>query len=150
MIAAARKERALDLALVLPVIALLAVFLFYPLAYGLDLSLHPTEGFEVIGPASLEHYAKALLGDAVFRQGLTNALAFTAAAVVLQIGLGLLLAVLAAETRRGRTLLRLVFVAPFVLAPVAAGTVWKFMYAPFFGIAPAIGGAVGIDCIAAR
>jgi raffinose/stachyose/melibiose transport system permease protein len=145
MIAAGPKERAIDLALLLPVIGLLATFLFYPLLYGLDLSVSWTEGFEVTGSAGLEHYARALLGDAVFRQGLANTLVFTAAAVVLQTGLGLLLAVLVSETGRGRTLFRVVFVAPFVLAPVAAGAVWKFMYAPFFGIVPSIGGALGVD-----
>jgi raffinose/stachyose/melibiose transport system permease protein len=145
MIAAGRRERALDLALLLPVLGLLAAFLFYPLVYGLDLSLNRTEGFEVTGSAGLEHYAKALLGDAVFRQGLANTLVFTAAAVVLQTGLGLLLAVLVSESRRGRTLFRVVFVAPFVLAPVAAGMVWKFMYAPFFGIVPSVGSALGVD-----
>ncbi len=142
---AARRERVLDLALVLPVLALLALFLLYPLLYGLDLSVNRTEGFQVTGFAGLEHYGRALFGDAVFRQGLANTLVFTAAAVVLQIGVGLGLAVLVAETRRGRTLFRIAFVAPFVLAPVAAGTVWKFMYAPFFGIVPSAGNALGLD-----
>ncbi|HEX5823089.1 MAG TPA: sugar ABC transporter permease [Candidatus Limnocylindrales bacterium] len=145
MTAAGRRERALDLALLLPLIGLLAAFLFYPLVYGLDLSLNRTEGFEVTGSVGLEHYARALLGDAVFREGLANTLVFTAAAVVLQTGLGLLLAVLVAETRRGRTLFRIAFVVPFILAPVAAGTVWKFMYAPFFGIVPSVGGVLGLN-----
>jgi multiple sugar transport system permease protein/raffinose/stachyose/melibiose transport system permease protein len=145
MIAAERKERALDFALVVPVLGLLAVFLVYPLLYGLDLSVNRTEGFEVTEPVGLEHYARALLGDAVFRQGLVNTVIFTAAAVVLQTGLGLLLAVLVSATRRGQTLFRLAFIAPFVLAPVAVGTVWAFMYAPFFGILPSVGNALGID-----
>jgi ABC-type sugar transport system permease subunit len=145
MTAAGRRERALDLALLAPVLGLLAIFLFYPLLYGLDLSLHRTEGFAVTGPAGLEHYGRALFGDMVFRQGLANTLVFTAAAVLLQTGVGLGLAVLVAETRRGRTLFRIAFVAPFVLAPVAAGTVWKFMFAPFFGIVPSVGGVLGLD-----
>jgi raffinose/stachyose/melibiose transport system permease protein len=145
MTAAGRRERGLDLTLLLPVLGLLAAFLFYPLVYGLDLSLNATEGFEVTGSVGLAHYARALFGDAVFRQGLANTLVLTAAAVVLQTGIGLGLAVLVAETRRGRTLFRIAFVAPFVLAPVAAGTVWKFMYAPFFGIIPSIGDGLGLD-----
>jgi ABC-type sugar transport system permease subunit len=145
MTAAGRRERALDLALLLPVFGLLGAFLFYPLVYGLDLSLNRTVGFEVTGPVGLEHYARALLGDAVFRQGLANTLLLTAGAVVLQIGLGLLLAVLVAEAPRGQTLFRIAFVAPFILAPVAVGAVWEFMAAPFFGIVPSIGGALGLD-----
>jgi len=145
MTAAASRERALDLTLLVPVIGLLGAFLFYPLVYGLELSLNRTDGFEVTGPVGLEHYARALFGDTVFRQGVANTLVFTAAAVVLQTGLGFLLAVLVSEARRGRTLFRAAFVAPFVLAPVAAGSVWKFMDAPFFGIVPSIGSALGVD-----
>jgi raffinose/stachyose/melibiose transport system permease protein len=145
MTAAGRRERTLDLALLVPMIGLLAAFLFYPLAYGIDLSLNRTDGFEVTGPVGLEHYARALFGDAVFRQGLANTVVFTAAAVVLQTGLGFVLAVLVSEVRWGRTLFQVAFVAPFVLAPVAAGMVWKFMTAPFFGIVPSIGDALGQD-----
>ena len=143
--AAGRRERALDLVLLLPILGLIAAFLVYPFLYGLDLSVNRTDGFEVVGSVGLEHYARALLGDAVFREGLVNTLAFTAAAVVLQIGLGFMLAVLVSEARHGRTLFRVVFIAPFILAPVAAGSVWKFMYAPFFGIVPAIGSVLGVD-----
>lgn len=145
LIPARRKERALDLALLLPVLGLLAIFLFYPLVYGLDLSLNRTDGFEVTAPAGLANYARALLGDAVFRQGLGNTLVMTVAAVILQTGVGFLVAMLVAGSGRGRTLFRIAFVAPFVLAPVAAGSVWKFMYAPFYGIVPSIGSALGVD-----
>jgi len=93
----------------------------------------------------VEHFALSLFGYTVFLQGVSNTLVFTAAAVVLQTGLGFLLAVLVSEARRGRTLFRAAFVAPFVLAPVAAGSVWKFMDAPFFGIVPSIGSALGVD-----
>jgi raffinose/stachyose/melibiose transport system permease protein len=145
MLAAGRRERALDLVPLLPIVLLMAVFLFYPFVYGLDLSLNRTEGPEVTGTVGLEHYARALLGDAVFRTGVVNTLLLTVAAVVLQTGIGLGLAVLLTEARGGRTLFQLAFVAPFVLAPVAAGMVWKFMYAPFFGIVPSMGAAVGAD-----
>ena len=47
--------------------------------------------------------------------------------------------------KRGRTFFTFVFFAPFVLAPVAVGAVWKFLYAPFFGIVPTVGSALGLD-----
>jgi raffinose/stachyose/melibiose transport system permease protein len=145
MFAAGRRERALDLVPLLPIVLLLALFLFYPFVYGLDLSLSRTNGLEVTGSVGLEHYARALFGDGVFRIGLVNTLLFTGAAVVLQTGVGLGLAVLVTGARRGRTLFQLAFVAPFVLAPVAAGMVWKFMYAPFFGVLPSIGNGLDVD-----
>jgi raffinose/stachyose/melibiose transport system permease protein len=140
-----RRERALDLLLLVPTLAVLAGFLLYPLVYGLVVSVHDSQGFDRTAFVGLEHYARALFGDAVFRQGLGNTLLFTGAAVVLQTGLGLSLAVLVANTRRGRTFFQVAFFAPFVLATVAVGTVWKFVYAPFFGLVPAAASALGLD-----
>jgi raffinose/stachyose/melibiose transport system permease protein len=74
-----------------------------------------------------------------------NTVLFTGAAVMLQTGPGLLLAVLVAGQKRGQALVRFVFFMPFVLAPVAVGEVWKFLYAPFFGIVPTVGSALGLD-----
>jgi raffinose/stachyose/melibiose transport system permease protein len=109
------------------------------------LSLHDTRGFDLTRFVGLENYARAILGDAVFHRSLLNTVLFTSVAVVLQTGLGLFLAVLVAETKRGRTFFQFVFFLPFVLAPVAVGAVWKFLYAPFFGIVPTIGSALGLD-----
>ncbi len=141
----ARREGAIDLLFLAPTLAILAAFLAYPLIYGFVLSVHDTHGFDLTGFVGLDHYARAILGDAVFHRSLLNTLLFTGAAVVLQTGLGLLLALLVAGVRRGRTVFVLVFFAPFILAPVAVGTVWKFLFAPFFGIVPTLGAALGID-----
>jgi raffinose/stachyose/melibiose transport system permease protein len=138
-----RREGAVDLLFLLPTLAILAGFLFYPLVYGIVLSLHDTKGFELTKFVGLEHYARALLGDAVFHRSLVNTFAFTGAAVVLLTGLGLFLAVLVADVRRGRTFFRVVFFAPFVLASLAVGEAWKFLYAPFFGILAVTGSALG-------
>jgi len=141
----ARREGAIDLLFLLPILVVLAGFLFYPLVYGIVLSLHDTKGFDLTKFVGFDHYAHAIFGDAVFHQALVNTVVFTGAAVVLQTGLGLFLAVLVADTKRGRTILRFVFFVPFVLASVAVGAVWKFLYAPFFGILPTVGSAIGLD-----
>jgi raffinose/stachyose/melibiose transport system permease protein len=142
-----RRERIVDLLFLVPVLAILAAFLLYPLVYGVVLSLHDSQGVGPTAFVGLEHYARAIFGDAVFQRGVLNTLLFTAGAVVLQTGLGLFLAVVVADTRRGQTFFRLVFFAPFVLASVAVGAVWKFVYAPFFGVLPALGSALGIDTL---
>jgi ABC-type sugar transport system permease subunit len=142
-----RRARVADLLFVLPVLVLLALFLLYPLGYGLALSVHEGPAIEPSGFVGLEHYARALLGDAVFHQSLVNTLVFTGAAVFLQIGVGLGLALLVADVGRGQTLLQLAFVAPFVLASVAVGAVWRFLYAPFFGVIATAGSALGLDTL---
>ncbi len=140
-----RRESAIDLVFLLPTLALLAGFLFYPLVYGVVLSVHDTKGFDLTNFVGLDHYAHAILGDAVFHRSLLNTVLFTGGAVVLQTGLGLFLAVLIADVKRGRTFFQFAFFVPFVLASVAVGAVWKFLYAPFFGIVPTVGSALGFD-----
>jgi len=139
------RRGGVDLVFLLPMLALLIGFLFYPLVYGIALSTHAGQGFEPAEFVGLEHYARAIFGDAVFHRSLVNTVVFTGAAVVLQTGIGLLLAVLLADVRRGRTVLLVAFFTPFVLASVAVGAVWKFLYAPFFGIAATVGAALGFD-----
>jgi raffinose/stachyose/melibiose transport system permease protein len=139
------RERAIDLLFLLPVLVILAGFLVYPLVYGIVLSLHDTRGFDLTRFVGLGNYARAIFGDAVFHRSILNTVLFTAAAVVLQTGLGLLLAVIVANQKRGQAVIRFAFFLPFVLAPVAVGAVWKFLYAPFFGIVPTVGSALGLD-----
>ena len=141
------RESGLDLLFLAPTLIVLAVFLLYPLAYGLVLSVHDTQGFDLTSFVGLENYGRAIFGDAVFHQALATTVVFTGAAVVLQTGLGLFLAVLVADVGRGRTLLRFVFFAPFVLASVAVGAVWKYLYAPYFGIVPSVGSALGLNTL---
>jgi ABC-type sugar transport system permease subunit len=142
-----QREGAIDLLFLLPTLVILTVFLFYPLVYGIVLSVHATDGFAITNFVGLEHYARLLLGDAVFGRSLLNTFLFTGAAVVLQTGLGLLLAVVLTEVHRGRALFMFVFFAPFVLAPVAVGTVWRFLYAPYYGVAATVGSALGFDTL---
>jgi ABC-type sugar transport system permease subunit len=142
-----RRESAIDLLFLLPLLVILAVFLLYPLAYGIVLSVHDTKGFDLTSFVGLDHYARAILGDAVFHRSLLNTVVFTGVAVVLQTGLGLVLAVLAADVKRGRTFFQFAFFAPFVLAAVAVGAVWKFLYAPYFGVVPTMGSALGLDTL---
>jgi raffinose/stachyose/melibiose transport system permease protein len=143
----AQRERAIDLFFVLPVLVILAGFLFYPLVYGVVLSLHDTKGFALTRFVGLDHYAHAILGDAVFQRSLLNTFLFTGVAVVLLTGLGLFLAVLIADRKRGTAFFQFAFFAPFFLAPVAVGTVWKFLYAPYFGVAATVGSALGFDSL---
>ncbi|MCY7419909.1 MAG: sugar ABC transporter permease [Chloroflexi bacterium] len=140
-----RGESATDLLFLVPTLVILAGFLAYPLIYGLVLSLHDTQGFDITHFVGIDHYVRALLGDEVFHRSVGNTILFTAVAVVLQTGIGLGLAVLVADAKRGQVLFRVVFFLPVIIAPVAVGIVWKFLYAPFFGIGAAAGSALGLD-----
>jgi ABC-type sugar transport system permease subunit len=129
----------------LPVFALLACFLAYPLASGLLLSLRRTTGSTPGEFVGLDNYIEALFRDDIFHQAVGNTVAFTAVAIVLQTGVGLLLAILISELRHGRLPYRMMFFAPVVLSAVAVGSVWKWMYAPYFGLFTNIAATVGLD-----
>lgn len=124
--------------------ALLTGAMAYPLASGFLLSLRRTTGSTAGDFIGLDNYLEALFRDDIFHQAVGNTVAFTVVAIVLQTGVGLLLAVLIAEVRRGRLLYRMVFFAPVVLSAVAVGSVWKWIYAPYFGPVTNIAAAFGL------
>jgi ABC-type sugar transport system permease subunit len=141
----ASRSRLTDLLFVAPALILIAVFLAFPLVYGVAISVERTQGLQPVSFAGLDNYVRALFGDAVFHQSLANTIVFTAAAVVLQTALGLALALLVSRIKRGRGLVLIAFFAPFALASIAVGAAWKYLYAPFFGIAATVGTAAGLD-----
>jgi len=127
------------------VFALLAGLLAYPLASGLLLSLRRTTGSTPGEFVGVDNYIEALFRDDIFHQAVGNTVAFTAVAIILETGVGLLLAILISEfSRRGRLPYRMMFFAPVVLSAVAVGSVWKWMYAPYFGLFTNIAATVGL------
>ena len=129
---------------VLPVFALLACVLAYPLASGLLLSLRRTTGASTGEFVGLDNYIEAVVRDGIFHQAVANTVAFTIVAILLQTSVGLLLAVLIAELRRGRLPYRMIFFAPVVLSAVAVGSVWQWIYAPYFGLFTNLAATLGL------
>jgi len=93
------------------------------IVYGVVLSVHDTKGFDLTRFVGIDHYVRAILGDAVFQRSLLNPVLFTGVAVLLQTGPGLLLAVPLVGGRRGLAFVLFAFFAPFLLAPVPVGGV---------------------------
>lgn len=71
---------------------------------------------------ALENWQR-LFSDDTLRQAVTNTLFITVAATILEYLLGLTLAVLVLQIRRGQTLFRLVFLLPMMISPAAVGYV---------------------------
>jgi multiple sugar transport system permease protein len=86
----------------------------------------------------------ALPADALLRASIGNTLVFAVAAVVVQMLLGLGLALLVSEAARGRTLYRLVFLLPLLLPGIVIGAIWSLIYNFDFGIINLALSAVGI------
>ena len=77
---------------------------------------------------------RLLLDNADFRTALSNNLLIIAVSLLVQLPLALGLAVLLADRARGTNAYRLIFFMPYVLADVAAGLIWRFVYDGDYGL----------------
>jgi len=132
----AQRERRFAATLLAPAfMALLAtttfplIFLIWTSTFRMDLAMPFADGF-----VGLENY-RALLTDDRFWSSLLVSLVYTGSTVVLQVALGLALALLVMDMKRGQGWFRVVAILPVVLSPAVVGMIWRtFMLAPEFGI----------------
>lgn len=140
------QERRFALALFLPALAVLLLATTVPLVYlgwtslqRLDLGMPWLSGF-----AGLGNYAK-MGGDPRFWNSLALTGLYTGSTVVLQVVLGLSLALLVLQIPRGQGLLRVAAILPIVLAPVVVGLFWRtLVLAPDFGLVDLVTRALGL------
>jgi multiple sugar transport system permease protein len=132
----ARRERRFALALFLPALLVLVLTTTFPLIslvwtslWRMDLSMPWLSGF-----AGVDNYAK-MLADPRFWHSLVLTAIYTFSTVVLQILIGLGLALLVTQIPRGQAVLRVAAILPIVLAPVVVGLFWRtLVLAPDFGM----------------
>jgi multiple sugar transport system permease protein len=131
-----QRERRFATVLLAPAfLALLATttlpltFLVGTSAFRMDLAMPFADGF-----VGFENY-RTLLADERFWSSLLVSLIYTGSTVVLQVALGLALALLVMDMKRGQGWFRLIAILPVVLSPAVVGMIWRtFMLAPEFGI----------------
>ncbi|MBU6499164.1 MAG: sugar ABC transporter permease [Rhodospirillales bacterium] len=134
--------------LVLPALALLAAFTYWPVIATLIDSVRSTpQGSHPAVFVGLDNY-RAMLADPVFRQALWNNAVYAAITVPVSVVLALLMA-LAVDAARGarmpgRTLLRLAFFTPTMLPMVAVANIWLFFYTPGYGLFDRIAYMLGL------
>ena len=120
----------LILAFLAPALILYVVFVIYPIGQGIRYSLYDWNGLapltEFIG---LENFSDAF-GDPTFRGALTHNGVIVALTLLLQLPFALFLAVLLDQDLRGRSLMRLLFFAPYVLSEVVTAVVWRQIFRP--------------------
>lgn len=131
----------------LPGIAFLGVFLFYPILKTLYYSFFVVKGGgEVETFVGLSHYA-ALFDSAQFIQSLTSTLLFVVYIVPGEIIISLFLALLASEKLKGMGLFRTIFSSTLGVSIAAGASIWLFLFNPGIGVLNKILGFVGISGI---
>jgi multiple sugar transport system permease protein len=142
----AQQERRFAFALLAPALLILVLTTTAPLVYLLwtslqriDLSMPWLSGF-----AGLDNFAR-MGGDPRFWGSLWLTLIYTGTTVVLQVAIGLALALLVLQIPRGQGALRVAAILPIVLAPVVVGLFWRtFVLSPDFGLVDLVTRALGL------
>jgi multiple sugar transport system permease protein/sn-glycerol 3-phosphate transport system permease protein len=127
-----------------PALALLALFIYWPIVYSLALSF---ERWDFLSPhrpfVGFENYAR-LLAAPEFRNSLAVTAIFVAASVPVRLVLALALAhALAAETHLVR-FLRAVYFAPVVVSSVAVAIIWSWLFDTDAGLVNAALALLGV------
>jgi len=139
------EEHWLGLAMVAPVIALVAVFGLYPFARTIQLSVTDWDGLSsTFGYVGAQNYVQAFHDD-VWWKSIQNGLLFAVVALTVMQGIGLLLALGADQKIRGQAVYRVLFYLPPVLSAIVVALVWKWLYQPYGGPINELLGALGLS-----
>jgi raffinose/stachyose/melibiose transport system permease protein len=129
---------------VTPALALMAVFILWPVISAVRMSFYRWKGF---GP--MESFVgwgnyDLVLSDEVFRGAVTHNFVIVFASLLVQLPLGLGIALLLNRRIRGRGLLRTLIFVPYVVAEVIAGVIWFQLLQPGQGVVDTLIGKVGM------
>lgn len=120
---------------VLPALLVIAMVMLYPLLYTLVMSLFkktlmkPDAVF-----VGLQQFTK-LFSNRVFLMTIGNTVVWTLGSVALQFGLGFAVSLLLHQRFvKGKTVLRILLMVPWVLPSIIGSSVWKWMYNADYGI----------------
>ena len=119
-------------ALLLPAALLFGVVIVGSALQSFWISAHRWDGFDAMVWIGLDNY-RELLGDPQFYVSLKNNIIWLVGSM-LSIPLGLAIAMLVNQKIRGMQVVKSIFFVPMVLAPVAVGVVFTWVYTPQFGL----------------
>ncbi len=138
------RERLEILIYVTPALVLMAMFVAWPIASAVRMSFYHWRGF---GPmdqfVGLRNFSRVLT-DEVFVDAVMHNFVIVVLSIIVQLPLGLAIALLLNRRIRGRGLLRTIVFVPYVVAEVIAGVIWFQLLQPGFGIVDGLITAVGL------
>lgn len=119
----------------------LVAFLLFPILVVLWLSLNHWDLLSPMRFVGLANYTD-VLSDPTFGNSMLRTVIFVLSVIPLQTALGLFLAVLLSRGLPGSGVFRVIYVIPWICAPLALGVVWKWILAPYDG---ALNTLLGLD-----
>ena len=130
-----------------PALLLFTIFVFLPMAEASWYSFFNWNGYgrpeRFIG---LKNYL-SLVSNATFARALFNNALIIVVSLLVQLPLALGVALMVARQFPGAVWFRLIFFLPYVLADIAAGLIWRFMFDGDYGLTAAVTNFFGIQPI---
>ncbi len=133
----------------LPAIVFLAVFVVYATLVGItrsfcDWNFMSLNEWKFIG---LGNYVR-LTDDPIFLLTLKNLLAILVGKLVIQVGGGLVIADILHHLKSLKRVLRTIYFMPAVVAPVAVGLLWSYIFEPDMGLVTKLFATLGMSKLA--
>jgi multiple sugar transport system permease protein len=131
----------------LPAVFVFAVALLYPVLYGVRLSFFQWSFRDIYSQVPKFVGFKNFIDEFQNPQFLTSlrvTTVFIFATMVVEVLVGLVLALLTERKTRGLTIFRTIFILPIMIAPVVVGVIWRYLYNANYGMINYFLGLVGI------
>ena len=128
------------LPLLVPTLAILAVFLYYPSLETLRLSTMLSRlGARREVPVCMDNFTR-LISDTAYHDIIVRTMYMSFFIIVLSMGLSLLIATMAYLPLRGASIYRILLVWPYAMSPAVAGIIFLLMFNPSGGLVNHMGG----------
>ena len=142
-----KAQRRLGMLFVVPLVAIIAIFMVFPLFNAIYYSLVDFDGLDPTPPwVGLGNFTELLRDDDVYA-ALKNNVIWIIIGTIAPLVLGLGMALMVWNARHGSVFYRTVFFLPFILPQVAVGVVWSWIYEPSRGWLNKALEVVGLDSL---
>ncbi len=128
-----------------PALLLFTVFVILPMGEAAWYSFYDWNGYSLPTEWVGFHNFELIFRNSAFRTALINNGLIILISIAIQVPLALWLATMVTQRVHGAVMFRLIFFLPYVLADVAAGLIWRFVYDGQFGLVGNIFQALGLD-----
>ena len=128
-----------------PALILFTLFVMLPLGESAWYSFFNWNGYGAPSNyVGLENYER-ILNHSVFHIAVGNTVKIVAISLLIQMPLALLLALLIYKKTPTNAVFRLIFFLPYILAEVAAGLIWSFVFDGNYGVTASIASGLGLE-----
>ncbi|MGI6640815.1 MAG: carbohydrate ABC transporter permease [Limnochordia bacterium] len=137
------NHRILPYALVMPSIAVIAIFLIIPFGQAVYLSFHRVSPFGALRNVGWRNYVE-MFASAEYLFSFRNTMIFSALVIGVGLTIALCIALLTTQKIRGAAFYQIAFIWTYAMSPIIAGVMWSLIFDPAIGImARLIGSATG-------